>query len=70
MDFEYGFQNLIIRILNSGFGFLARIPFSVRLPTSRITDTAISQDGRSAGVVSFGVPACRRSRPTHQPQEL
>ena len=33
------------------------------LPTSRATDNTISRDGRSASVISFGVPAYSRSKP-------
>ena len=48
------------------------------LPTSRTTDNTISRDGRSAGVVSFGVPAYSRSKPpqssteedSHSPRSL
>ena len=39
------------------------------LPTSRATDNTISRDGRSAGVVNFGVPAYSRSKPPQSSTE-
>ena len=48
-------------IHRSQFAFPHSSSFSAWLPTSRTTDNTISRDGRSAGVVSFGVPAYSRS---------
>ena len=56
-------QNLGFRIRNprSQFEFSRSSSFSAWLLTGRATYNTISRDGRSAGVVSFGVPAYNRS---------
>ena len=59
--FDYRDLESRIRIPRSQFEILRTSSCSAWLPTSRTTDNTISRDGRSAGVVSFGVPAYNRS---------
>ena len=59
--FDYRDVEFRIRIPRWQFEFPRSSSFSAWLPTSRTTDNTISRDGRSAGVVSFGVPAYSRS---------